>query len=193
MRGHAARHAAKRNDVFEQAAEIGMVHDFGGRGALVAAGGFGIGDDAENQLFEPRVGNGFGIAAQLHEHFFDVGGRVREIVGEIDFFWLGEAQLLHRELRAIAIDLDSGLHFDEIVAIYVFCGGFKLVPHAGFDGAAAVAELQAEIRAAFARVAQFLFMHEEKSGDALLSQKIGDERRLHWPEAGFFPNKRYFL
>ncbi len=78
MRGDAARHAAERDDVFEQAAEIGMVHHFGGRRAFVAAGGFGIDDYAQDQLLEPGIGDGFGVAAQLHKHFFDVGGGVRE-------------------------------------------------------------------------------------------------------------------
>src|SRR6266851_1200085 len=118
---------------------------------------------------------------------------MRQIIGEVDFFGLGEPQLDERELRPVAVNLDARLHLHEIVALDVFGGGFELVPHARFDGAAAVAEFEAKIRAALARVAQFFFVHEEKTSDVLFGEQIRDVRRLHWPEAGFFPNKRYFL
>ena len=102
-----------------------------------------------------------------------------QIVGDVDFFGLGDADLDHRELRAIAVDLDAGLHFDEVVAIDVFGDDFELIPHAGFDGAAAVAEFHAEIGAAFARVADFFFVNQEKTGDGLFGEQLRDEACLH--------------
>src|SRR5882757_5468817 len=118
-----------------------------------------------------------------------------EIVGEIDFFGFGEADLHESELRLVAVDLDPRLDLDEIVAIDVFRHDFKLLPHARFDCAAAVAEFEAEIGAAFTGVADFFFVNEEKSGDGLLGEQLGDEARLHAPEAvpARLPNSRNFL
>src|SRR5713101_4174210 len=65
MRGDAAGHAAEGHDMFEQAAEIRVVHDLGGWGALIAARGFGIGENAEDEPFQPRIGDGFRITVQL--------------------------------------------------------------------------------------------------------------------------------
>src|SRR6266404_4382459 len=148
------------------------MHYFGSGSALVAASDLGVGDHAEGQLLEPGIGDGFCVAAQLREHFFDVGGGVRQIVGEVDLFGLGEAQLDERELRLVAVDLDARLHFYEVVAMNVLGGGFELVPHASFDGAAAVTELKAKIRAALARVAQFFFVNKEKTSDVLVCEEI---------------------
>ena len=61
------------------------------------------------------------------------------------------------ELRLVAIDFDAGLDFDEVVAIDVFGDGFEKFPHAGFDGAAAVAEFEAEIGLALRACCEFLF------------------------------------
>ena len=47
--------AAKADDVFEQAAHIGVMHDFGGGCALVACCGRGFGDDLQDELFEPGI------------------------------------------------------------------------------------------------------------------------------------------
>src|SRR5947209_13164182 len=60
MRGDAASHAAQGDDVLEQSTEIGVVHDFGGGGALVAARNFGVGDDGGGGFLRPRMGDGWG-------------------------------------------------------------------------------------------------------------------------------------
>src|SRR5260370_26429715 len=124
---------------------------------------------------------------------------VRKLEAHVEGSCTGRQTALIRLRRGTPeeIDVAARVHLREIVALDVFRGGFELVPHARFDGAAAVAEFEAKIRAALARVAQFFFVHVEKTSDVLFGEQIRDVRRLHWPEgwpeADFFPNKRYFL
>ncbi len=93
-----------------------------------------------------------------------------EIVGEINFFGFSNANLHERELRLVAVDLDAGLNLYEIVAIDVFCDDFKLLPHTRFDRAAAVTKFQTKVSAAFAGVADFLLVNEEKSSNGLFGE-----------------------
>jgi len=82
-------------------------------------------------------------------------------------------------LRPVAIDFDASLDLHEIIARDAFDGSFELIPHACFDGAAAVAELKAQIGFAFASVADLLFTNKKKCGDGLLGIEISNERSLH--------------
>src|ERR1700720_1364011 len=120
---------------------------------------------------------------------------MRQIVGEVDLFRPGAAHLNEGELRPVSIDFDARLDLDEIVAVDVFRGDFKLLPHARFDGAAAVAEFQTQIGAAFAGIADFFFMNEEETRDGLFGKQFGDKACLHAPEAvqALFPNSKNFL
>src|SRR5258708_9287421 len=97
--------------------------------------------------------------------------------------------------RLSGVGVDARVDLDEIVAADVLRGDIKLIPHACFDGAAAIAEFEAQIGLAFAGVANFFFMNEEKSSDALLGVEIADERRLHVPACvpERLPTKRNFL
>src|ERR1700674_5043394 len=193
MRGGLLRQAAEADDVLDQAAEIGVMHDLRGGCAFVACGDRGLGDDCDDEFFEPGILNRGGEFEKLDVEFLDIGGRVREKIGELDFFGLGEAELLKGELRLVAVDFDARLNFDEVVAVDVARGGLKLVPHARFNRAATVAELQAEIGLPFPGVADFLFVNEEKSGDGLFGAEIADKRRLHELAPDRLPKSRNFL
>src|SRR6266704_1931795 len=108
---------------------------------------------------------------------------------------LGEPKLLKRKLRPVAVDFDARVHLDEVVAIDVFHHDVELVPHAGFDGAAAVAKLEPQIGLALASVANLFFVNEEKSSNGLFRVEIGDEGRLHEEDAEpeRLPKSRNFL
>ncbi len=69
---------------------------------------------------------------------------------------------LKRELGLVAVNFDASLNLDDVVAADVFCGGLKLIPHDGFDGAAAVAELETEIRICLRGYCEFLFRERER-------------------------------
>jgi len=58
---------------------------------------------------------------------------------------------------------------------------------------AAVAELEAQVGLALASASNLFFVNEEKRSNGLFGVEIGDKRRLHVPDAGFFPNNRNFL
>ena len=130
-------------------------------------------------FFSHGFADRFGVTQQLRPHLLDIALGVRQIIGKIDFFRLGDAHLHDGQLRPILVDLDARLHLHEIVAIDVARDHLKLIPHARFDGAAAVAQLHAQIRAPLARVAHFFFVNEEEAGDGLFGKQVGDVRRLH--------------
>ncbi len=102
---------------------------------------------------------------------------------------------MKRELGPVAVNLDARLDLYEIIAAEFFGDRFKLIPHTGLDGAAAVAKLQAKILLAFARVANFFFANEKESSDGLFGAEIGDERRLHQApvSAARLPKSKNFL
>ena len=111
VRRELLREAAETDDVFEQAADVGVVHDFGRRRALEARSDLGIGDDADDKGFQPGIADGFGVLEKPDVHLFDVFFGVRKKIDQVDFFGLGAADLLKRELRLVAINFDAGLHF----------------------------------------------------------------------------------
>src|SRR2546426_4495756 len=135
------------------------------------------------------------VFQQLGVELVDVFLGVSKKICQVNLLRLCESKLLKSKLRFVAIDFDARVDLDEIVAADVLCRDIKLIPHAGFDGAAAVAELEAQIGLALAGVANFFFVNEEKSSDALFGVEIGDERRLHVPdtEPERLPKRRNFL
>src|SRR6266571_2905322 len=193
MRGGLFREAAQTNDVFEQSAQIRVMHHLRGGSTLVLRSDFRIRDNSGDQFLQPGIGDGSCVFEQLRIELSDVFLAVGKKIGEIDFLRLREAKLLKRKLRPVLVDLDARLDFYKIVAIDVFYCDVELVPHARFDGAAAVAQLEAQIGLALAGIANLFFVNEEKGGNALFGVEIGDEGRLHCPELDRFPNKRNFL
>src|SRR5260370_5389955 len=190
MGGGLLREATQTEDVSKEAAEISVVHDFGGRGTLVLRGDRGIRDNPGNEFVQPRIGDGGGEFLELREKLFDILLGVRKKVGKVNLFGFRKAKLQERKLRPVAVDFYPSVDLDEVVAGDAFGSGFELIPHARFDGAAAVAELQAQILFALASVPNLFFVNEEKRSHGLFRVEIGDEGRLHVPDAGFLPHKR---
>src|SRR5260370_23472902 len=179
VRGDLFGQATQADHMLEQAAEIGVMHDFGGRRALEADNKLRIAEDSGRQLLQPATFEFGDEPEELLEQIVDVVGGVTQIVAELDLFGLGETKLLENQLEPIAVEFDAALHLHEIVAMDVLGAGFKLVPHAGFHGTAAVAELHAKIGFASGTVADFFFMNDEKAGDRLVGNKILDKNILH--------------
>ncbi len=85
------------------------------------------------------ISDGSGEFLKLRVEFFDIFFGVREKVGEVNFLRFREAKLQQRKLRPVAVDFNARVDLDEIVAADVLGNDVELIPHAGFDGAAAVA------------------------------------------------------
>ena len=196
VRGSLLGEPAQTEDVLDEAAEKRMVHDFGGGGALVLRGDCWIRNDAGDEFVQPGISDGSGEFLELREKLFDIFLGVRQKIGEVDLFGFREAKLQQRKLGPVAVDFNARVYLDEIVAADVLGNDVELIPHARFDGAAAIAKLEAEIGFAFAGVATFFFVNEEKRSDGLFGVEIGDERRLHLKvdaEPERLPKSRNFL
>jgi len=86
---------------------------------------------------------------------------------KVNLFGFRKPQLLQPKAVACCGKSHARLHFHEIVAVDVLHRGVKLVPHPRLDRAAAVAQLQPQIRFALARIANLFFVDEEKRSDVL--------------------------
>ena len=71
-----------------------------------------------------------------------------QVVGEIDFRFPHAPQLVDGELKAVLVLIDQALDFDEVVLLKGVDGIFDVVPHLGFEMAAAVAQGEGQIRLA---------------------------------------------
>ena len=94
MDGYFSCEAAEADDVFEQAAEISVVHDFSSGGTFVARGDLRIVDDVGGEFFQPGIGDRFSVLLELGVEFSDVFFRVREKIREVDFIGLSDSDLL---------------------------------------------------------------------------------------------------
>ncbi len=161
------REAAQADDVLEQAAEISVVHHFRRGSAFVFRGDGGVRNDGGRELFQPGIRDRARIFQKLGVELADVFFGVGKKVSQVDLLGFREPKLLQRELRLVAVNLDTRVYLDEIVAADVLRRDVELIPHTSFDGAAAIAELEAQVGLALAGVANLFFVNEEKSSDAL--------------------------
>src|SRR2546421_2128123 len=133
VRGGLPGENAQTKNVLEEAAEISVVHDFGGGSALVFRGDRWIRDDPGDEFLQPGIDDAGGEFLELRKEFFDIFFGVREKIGEVDFFRLRKTKLLKRKLRPVAVDFNARVYLDEIVAADVLGRNVELIPHAGFD------------------------------------------------------------
>src|SRR5262249_50620321 len=107
----------------------------------------------------------------------------------------GLSNLQQRQLRALAVELNARFDLDDVLARDFLRHDLEFRPHAGFDGAGAVAQLKPQIRLPFLGIAQLFGANQEEACDGLFARQVRDKRFFHWPEASpeRLPNRRNFL
>ena len=111
----------------------------------------------------------------------DVFGGLGEVVGEVDFGFSQAAQFVDGELEAVLVLVDQALDLDEVVLIEGVDGILDVVPHLGFDVAAAIAEGQSQVGFTGLLGLDLLGNHHEARSDDLVFvlDAVGNEKFLH--------------
>ena len=84
------------------------------------------------------------VASVCHK-LVDILGGLGKIIGEVDFGLAQAAQLVNRDLEAILVFVEQAFDLEEVILLEGVDGVLDVVPHLGFDLAAAVAESQREV------------------------------------------------
>src|ERR1700687_836659 len=117
--------------------------------------------------------------------FVNVLRGLREIVGEVDLRFTQLAQFVDGELEAVLVFVDEAFDLEEIILLEGFEDFFDVVPHFGFELAAAIAERESEVRLPGFLGLDLLANHDESRGDdfVLQSRAIADVKIFHgWSE-----------
>src|SRR5271165_6306522 len=82
---------------------------------------------------------------QRSPEFADVLGGFGEVIGEIDFRLFHAAELVNGELKTILVFVDQPLDLEKVVLLESENEFVDVIPHFGFDLAAAVGENQSQV------------------------------------------------
>ena len=123
---------------------------------------------ASTERFEMRVLESSDKAGQRLPEFVDVLGGLGKVVGEVDFGFAQLAQLVDGELETLLVFVDEALDFEEVVLLEGVEDLFDVVPHLGFELAAAIAESEREIGLAGLLGLDLLGDDYEAGGDDLV-------------------------
>src|SRR5258708_9292708 len=126
----------------EEADEIGVVHHVRRGSEFVRRGDARIRNDSGHQFLQPRIPDRSRVFQKLSVELADVFFGVGKKVSQVDLLRLCNPELLKRKLRLVAVNLDASAYLDEIVAADALSRRVELIPHARFDGAAALATLK---------------------------------------------------
>ena len=171
----------QRDDVIEQAADVGVMQGLGGGGIAVGGGDFRIGHESLHQRLEMRILKRRDEAGQSLPEFVDVFGGLGKVVGEIDFGFAQLAQLVDSELKAILVFVDEAFDLEEVILLEGVENFFDVVPHFGFELAAAVAESEREVGLAGFLGLDLLADDDEGGSDDLVfvARAIADVEVFH--------------
>src|SRR5882672_11489639 len=93
--------AKQRDDVIEQASDVGVMQGLGGWGVAVSGGNFRVGHERLNQRLEVLVLEGRDEVCQCLPEFINILRRLRQVVIELNFGFAKLAQFVNRELKAV--------------------------------------------------------------------------------------------
>ncbi len=167
--------------MIEQASDVGMMQGLGGGSVAIGGGDFRIGHKGLDERFEMRIlERGDEVCEGLPE-CVNVFSSLGEIVGEVDFGFAQLTQLVDGELEAVLVLVDEALDLEEVVLLEGVEDFFDVVPHFGFELAAAVAESEREIGLAGFLGLDLLADDDEAGGDDLVfvARAIADVEVFH--------------
>src|SRR5882762_1330572 len=182
MRENRAAEAAQTQNVFEQSAEIRVVHDLGRGGAFEARNNFRVLHDAFQKAPQPRIFHGGDKCEEFCIKLVHIFRSVREEIRGVHLVFFGAADLVDGNLEFAAVALHTGLDLHEIIPLEGGRIALETIPHARFNRAGTVAQFQAQIRFSIARRTNLFFANEKIGSNVLVGLQIGDEGLFHVPD-----------
>src|SRR5437868_7423829 len=123
----------KRDDMLKQSTDIGVVKRFGRRGIAISLSDIGIGHERLNQSFEVGIFKACDEACQGLPQLPNILGRLRQVIGKVNFRVSQTAKLVDRKLKAILVLVDQTFNLDEIILLKGVDGIIDVVPHFAFE------------------------------------------------------------
>src|ERR1700683_1197746 len=154
---------------------------FGCGSIAISGSDFRIGHESMNHQLEMAIlERGDKVRKSLPE-LVDVFGGLGKVVGEVDFGFAQFAQLVDRELKAVLILVDEAFDLEEVILLESFENFVDVVPHFGFELAAAVAEGERQVTLAGLLGFDLLAHDDESRSDdlILLPHAIADVKVFH--------------
>ena len=178
---HQVAGTEQRDDVIEQTANVGVMQGLGRGSVAVGGRDFRIGHEGLDERLEMRIFERGDKSRQGLPEFVDILGGLGKIVREVDLAVTQLAQLVHSELKAVLVFVDEALDFEEVILLEGVENFFDVVPHFGFELAAAVAERERQIRFPSLLGLDLLSHDDESRGDdlVLLPRAITDIEVFH--------------
>ena len=155
-----------------------------GRGSIaVALGNLRVRHEQFDQRLQVRILERGHKLRQRSPEFADVLGGLGQVVGEVDIAFFHAPQLVNRELKTILVLVDEPFDLEKVVLLEGEDEFVDVIPHLGFDLAAAIGQDQRQIRLAIFLGLHLLRRHDEAGGDDLvfLLGTLGDEKLFHEP------------
>src|ERR1700681_1042420 len=167
----------------EQSSDVGMMQRLGRRRVAVALGDLRIRHEQFDQSLEVRILKGCDKLAQRSPEFADILGCLGQVVSEIDFGLCHAAEFVDGQLKSILVFVDQTLDLEEVVLLEAEDKLIDVVPHFGFELAAAISQDQGQIRLAIFLSLYLLRGHYEAGGNdfILLITTFGDKKLFHEP------------
>ena len=159
---HQGSDVEHRQDVFEQAADIGVMPPLAGRRVLESPRHGRILEDLGVQTPQPRVAYGMDRGAQALVEHVEIVGRSREEIRQVEPAGFGRCDALHFDLPGVLVGLHITLNMRQIAGGDAVGDVVDAIPQHAIDLAAAIGELeQEEAMAAGLFPAHLLFHHED--------------------------------
>src|ERR1700678_3453520 len=132
--------AKKRDNVIEQAADVGVMQRLGGGSIPISSSDLRIGHEGLYQRLEMKILKcGDKIGKRLPE-LVNVSRCLGKIVGEFDLRFAQLSQFVDCELEAALVFVDQALDLEKVILLEDVEHLFHVVPHLGLELAAAVPE-----------------------------------------------------
>src|SRR5271165_6769868 len=121
------------------------------------------------------------VVRESPPEFVNVLGGLGKVVGEVDFGFAQLAQLVDGELEAVFVFVDEALDLEEVILLEGVEDFFDVVPHFGFELAAAIAESEGQVRLASLLGLDLLAHDDEARSDdlVLVARAIADVEVFH--------------
>src|SRR5262245_3171410 len=165
--------------MFEQAAEVGVVHGLRRRRLLEFPRRVFIREDALEQAAQIFVFEFADDGHQLGEHLVDVVFGSGEVIGQAVFALLAEPHPMNRNLKVIAVDGDQAAREDYVVAVEGVYRLFKIVPPLPRDVTCLVRKRDERELPARLLISKLFRFDEEGRADGLIRGEIADEDFFH--------------
>ena len=176
----------QRDHMIEKPADVGVMQSLGRWCVAVGLGNLGVAHECLNQRLKMRILKRLYKRCKRSPQLVDVFRSLWEVIRKINFRIAHLAQLVDGELKTVLVLVEQAFGLDEVVLLEYVDRVFDVIPHLGFELAAAIAEHERKIRLSCLLGLDLLGDHHEGGSNHLILvlAAIGDKEILHSGRSG---------